>query len=421
MSKIGKVVSQGSWVIVQHVASRGLGVLVFYGISLFVLPEDLGTMGLAWIFVAVCDALLGLGMPTAFLRKTDVDETDRSTLFWGLMGSGLAWSLVCCLCAPLAAWVFKEEALIPIVLVLALRFPLRALDGVPLAINTKELRFKNLALLEVSCVAISGAAGIFLAYLGFGVWSLVFRHLISSAISTIVLYSITAWRPTLNFSRKLLKEYLSFGIPLTLSANVGWLVALQIEQAVIGGVLGPAALGMFNFAKKPLDVGGQVISSIREAVLLPLLVKRKRETGSANRLAMTMYLAASTGAVVIAGFVTYIFPFGYFSESQWKDAFSLMPALSVVLGFRMVQQVFSAHLTFLGEVRFLLVSAVFETGLYCGLVALYANRGLDTVANCMLISVGGIFAILTAKLLWLGRSRIGGCILHFRNQRRATT
>ncbi|MBC2606270.1 oligosaccharide flippase family protein [Pelagicoccus albus] len=406
MNRILSFLRQASWIVIQHFASRGIGVLVFYGISLYVVPEDLGLMGLAWIFVAVCDALLGLGMPTAFLRKTSVDDLDKNTLFWGMAGAGLVWTVVCMGLAPIAAAVFDHKVLLPVILVLSLRFPLRALDSVPLSINIRNLQFKRLALLEIACTSLSGGIGIFLAYKGFGVWSLVMRHVIHSAISTTILYAMTDWRPARQFSKVILKEYLAFGIPLTLSGNVGWLLALQVEQAVVGGVLGPAALGILNFAKKPLDVGGQVIASVRETVLLPLLVKRKRETGSANRLALSMYLGASGAAVALVLFAAYIFPYQWFTESRWQDAFVLMPIFSVIFGFRMVQQVFLAHLTFLGEVKFLLLSALFETGLYCGLLFVFTKQGLERVADCMLIAVLSVVAIFFFRLAWQIRLQI---------------
>lgn len=57
-----------------------------------------------------------------------------------------------------------------------------------------------------------------MAYIGMGVWALVAQQLSNATIDTIILWVTVKWKPKRMFSWKRLKELLSYGWKLLVSA-----------------------------------------------------------------------------------------------------------------------------------------------------------------------------------------------------------
>lgn len=53
---------------------------------------------------------------------------------------------------------------------------------VPVSLLTRELNFKIMAIAEIIAIVVSSTVAIALAYLGYGVWSLVIKQIIAAVI-----------------------------------------------------------------------------------------------------------------------------------------------------------------------------------------------------------------------------------------------
>ena len=77
--------------------------------------------------------------------------------------------------------------------------------------------FKQLAIRSIISISISGVIGIYLAYKGYGIVSLMAQQVLSVLISLVVLFFTTPWRPTFRVSASSLKEIFSYGKHVSLS------------------------------------------------------------------------------------------------------------------------------------------------------------------------------------------------------------
>jgi len=84
-----------------------------------------------------------------------------------------------------------------------------------------------------------------MAYSGFGVWSLVAQFLISSVVSTIVLFFTVKWRPRWLFSISSAKELVGFGWKL-ITANLINTIYGELRGLVIGKNYTMADLAFYN-------------------------------------------------------------------------------------------------------------------------------------------------------------------------------
>lgn len=71
--------------------------------------------------------------------------------------------------------------------------------------------FRKIFVSTTIATFLSGVLGICLAYLGWGVWSLVYQGLTSVIFQTIVLFIEIPWRPHLEFSIKEAKGLMNYG------------------------------------------------------------------------------------------------------------------------------------------------------------------------------------------------------------------
>lgn len=121
-----------------------------------------------------------------------------------------------CLCTFDSSF-FAEPQLTVIARVIGLTLVINSLGIVQQARLTVDLDFKRLARASLGAVAISGAVGIWLAYHGFGVWTLVWQSLLNSLLRVVFLWIFSRWMPRWIFSWQSFRVLFSFGSKLMLA------------------------------------------------------------------------------------------------------------------------------------------------------------------------------------------------------------
>lgn len=110
---------------------------------------------------------------------------------------------------------------------------------------TVDLDFKRLARASLGAVAISGAVDIWLAYHGFGVWTLVWQSLLNSLLRVVFLWIFSRWMPRWIFSWQSFRVLFSFGSKLML-ANLLHTFYVNCYSLIIGKCFSASQLGFFN-------------------------------------------------------------------------------------------------------------------------------------------------------------------------------
>ena len=79
------------------------------------------------------------------------------------------------LAAPLLSSFFKTEELTAVLRVLSIAFVLKAMTIVPTALLTRNMRFRSIAIVEITSTFVSGVLGVGAAAMGAGYWALVIQ------------------------------------------------------------------------------------------------------------------------------------------------------------------------------------------------------------------------------------------------------
>jgi len=305
--------------------------LVFVVLSRLLEPETFGLVALASVFTAFMTIFVDQGFSQAIVQKAEIDKEHLDTAFWtGIIVGGLL-TIITIAASTLVANIFQEIKLVPIIRWLSLSFLLAAFSSTQKAILRRKLAFKSLAIRSMWETVIAGIVGVTMAYLGFGVWSLVALKLVGGLVGAIVLWRITDWRPGLNFSIKHFKEMFTFGLNIV-GIKILDFFNRRSYDLLIGYFLGPIILGYYTIANRLLLVMIQLLTGIVTSVAFPAFSRLQHDI---EKMKSAFYKAIQyTSLIAFPAFLgmSVLAPelvFALFGE-KWSASVPLMQILALV-------------------------------------------------------------------------------------------
>jgi len=216
-------------------------------------PSEFGLIGMTTIFMTLSESIIDSGFGQALVRKQNCTQKDFSTVFYFNLVVGIALATLLFVSAGSIAHFFKENQLKPVLQVVSLGLIIKSFSIIQSVILIKKIDFKNQTKISVIASLGSGMVGIFLAYHGFGVWSLVAKYLLNLTLISTLLWFFTSWRPIKQFSRDSFKELFSFGSKLLASSLINRLYD-NIYLLVIGKFFSSTELGYYTRAVQFKDL-----------------------------------------------------------------------------------------------------------------------------------------------------------------------
>lgn len=270
------IISGLLWKFAERIGAQAITFILSIILARLLSPSDYGAIAILLVFITIADVFVNAGFGSALIQKKDADDLDFSSVFYFSFIFSVFVYIVIFLSAPFVANFYNMPILQPTLQVLALRIPVAAINSVQQAYVSRNMQFKKFFYSTLSGTAASAVVGIFMAYNGYGIWSLVGQYLSNAVINTIVLFSVINWRPQLIFSLQRLKGLFSYGWKLLLSGllDTGY---QSLNSLLIGKFYTPADLAFFDTGKKfPMVIVTNINSSI-SSVLFPALASEQDE------------------------------------------------------------------------------------------------------------------------------------------------
>ena len=258
------------WSAVENVTRLGVTFVVSIILARLLSPEEYGLIGILTIFIALFNAIVDSGFTNALIRKQDVTDTDYSTVFYTNFVLSVVLAAALFLCANPISVFFERPELVSLTQVMSSLVVINALAIVQRVRTIKAIDFKTQAKITLISSIGSGTIGIAMAYMGYGVWSLVGQQISNQLLSTIFFWLYSRWMPKLIFSWASFKEMWAFGSKLLVSGliDTAW---KEIYQVVIGKYYSPATLGLYTRAKQFADLCSSNLTSVVQRVSYPVL------------------------------------------------------------------------------------------------------------------------------------------------------
>jgi O-antigen/teichoic acid export membrane protein len=359
----GKVLHALRWTASLRLLSQFLS----WAMPLFVVRlltvEDYGLFSLAMIFVGLLMWTNELGIGAALVQKKDISKYDYQLGFGVVLVTNLVFSTTLVLLAPYISTYFEEPRLTLILQVTALGFMTNAFIVIPESYLSRKLDFKKKSIVELISNLGGGAITLIFAYLGHGVWAMVWGFVSIWAIRAIGLNIISPIHVWPRFSLKRAKQLITFGGLVTMD-HLAWYFANRADAFIIGKLLGTAPLGIYSVALHVASMPMQKINGLLNEIAFPAFSSIQSDGEK-----ITAYLLK---AIRLISFFAFPVFFGLASVapvfvelvlgSNWAQAAYPLMVLSLVMPLRMIVNIYASTLRGIGKAN---VSVVFTvlTGL----------------------------------------------------------
>lgn len=366
-------------------------------------PAEYGLVALAVPFVLFCNMLADAGLSQALARRADATPEIESTVFWMAGGLGFALSVF----AAIAAWplgLLMHQPRLPwLILALAPILTMSGFTAVSNARVIREGRFGVFAGGDFVSTAAAAVVALTAALNGAGAWSLVAQQL-TLWVCKFLWVNLNA-RPTIRrYCRpREVADLFRFGVH-SIGANLADFIARNLDNLIVGGVLGTLALGWYAMAYQIVRVPDLIVSG---PLYLYVFTAMSRTAGvvdrspadlavSALRLAWTALVPVYVGLAMIAPLAVEVV-----LGDKWRPAGPVLANLSAA-GFGFANCFLMAAIVMgLGRSHIQLRMAALSALATVGIIGTTARFGLPTVS----LNLGvGIFLVAVVYLVAVVRS-----------------
>lgn len=325
-----KTIKGVGWSAADALLGQGVTFIVGLVLARLLSPDEYGLIGICLIFTTVLNGIVDSGFSNALIRKKDITDEDYNTMFTTNMAISIILYVLLFVSAPFVSDFFHRVELTALVRVTGLVLFCNALSITQVTILAKRIDFKTKTKASLVSAVVSGVIGIAMAFIGFGVWSLVTQQLSRQLLYTLSLWVLNKWCPKFTFYKDSFKYMWGFGWKLLASGilNNVW---NQLYQVVIGKCYTPSTLGHYTRANDYANLFSANLTSIVQRVSYPVLSemqdnKERMVLGYRKLIKVTMFVTTvcmiSLGAVAEPMIYTLI-------GTKWYEAATYLPLICV--------------------------------------------------------------------------------------------
>ena len=260
-----KAVSGMIWTAIQKYSTMVIKFISGIILARLLMPEDYGAIGMLLIFISLAEVFIDAGFGSALIQKKNPTQTDYSTVFYFNIVMSVILYGVLYFSAPAIAEFYRMPILCNVLRVQGLILFVYAFNVIQRNQIRKNLRFKILSKITILSSIISLIVTVIMAFMGFGVWSLVTQYFLEALIPCMFFWLTMNWRPTWEYSWKSFKELFGFGSFMFLT-HLFTTFSQRITGLLIGRWFNPAIMGYYTkadaFSKyATLSIAGVMIST----------------------------------------------------------------------------------------------------------------------------------------------------------------
>lgn len=229
--------------------------------------SDFGLIAIAMMVISFTDIFSELGLTVAVIHKQDITPNQYSSVYWlNIMSSIVIFTLLW-LTSPLIAIFYEEPILRIVVPLLGIQVLLNGFGKMFQTIKTKNMEFGFLSKVRMFSVTVGFVATVIMAWIGWGVYSLVYGQLIQVAVNQgiFAFEGLGKEKIKLHFNLEEISDFVKIG-SFQLGAQVLDFLSSKIDVILIGRFFGMDDLGVYNIAKdlmlKPYGIISALVSNV---------------------------------------------------------------------------------------------------------------------------------------------------------------
>jgi O-antigen/teichoic acid export membrane protein len=326
------IISGVKWTTASTVIVLILQLLQLSILARFLEPRDFGLMALVMVIIGFSQAFMDMGISNAIIYKLDNTREQLSTLYWVNVLAGCVIFIVLVGLSPLIAKYYNEPKLIKLIVLVAFTFIVQPFGQQFMILWQKEMRFDDIAKIDIVTKTVSLLVSSVLAINGYGVYALVYSRIFAVVCQTALFMfkGLKEYRPLFIFKINIVYEYLNFGLYQMGDKTINYINS-QLDTIIIGKLLGFEALGIYNIAKQLILRPAQLINPIITKVAFPAMSKIQDDSlrlkniylKSINYLSSVSFPIYTFMFIMAPAIVTIMF------GDSWMDAVPIVRILSI--------------------------------------------------------------------------------------------
>lgn len=341
------------WNMFDRVATQILYAVTGIVLARMLSQEEFGLVGACLVFQAFASLLVDSGFWSALIQRKAPTDLDYSTVFWFNIAISVALYVILAVCAPLIADIFgSNQRLILLSRVMFLSIIINAAALVQDNRLHKQLNVRPIAIANSVALFAGGIVGIWLAVAGFGAWAIVWQTIVLAVVKTALLWTVSSWRPLLQFSRTALRSFFAVGSGMMLTSFLNTLF-LNIYSFFIGNRVGLVALGYYSQSDKWSKMFTASLSQVLTSSFLPVLSAVQDDAPrfahmaqKMNRMTAYVTLPSMIGLMIMAEPIFHLL-FG----TKWDASIILFQLLLLRGIFTVMTGLYTNYLLALGRTR----------------------------------------------------------------------
>jgi O-antigen/teichoic acid export membrane protein len=317
------------WRAVQLFGGKALLLARYLILARLLDPDEFGLFAIAVVPLDVLLSATNFGMIPALVQRRQ-SETRQYDAAWTVgLARALAIGAVVFVAAPLLAGFFSEPRAAPLLRGLALRPVLGALASIRVADLERDLRFRSLAVLELSSTLVAAAVSIALAS-AVGAWALIAGTLVGSLAGTLLSYVLAPHRPRLALDPGSAGPLFRYGRWILLSGLIE-VVGDAVLRAVISRQLGTASVGLYFLAASLALLPNDVVSGIVGAVAFPVHAQVQSDPRRVGLAFRASFVAMAAVLMPVYAIVAALAPslVRYVLSPQWTGTEPVIRVLAI--------------------------------------------------------------------------------------------
>lgn len=375
------------WVFLSSFSQRAISFVTTIILARLLMPADFGLFALAFVMIDGLTLFKSLGFDSALLRRKEEVAEAADTAFILIPLFGLILFALLFLFAPYGASLFGNPEVTPIVRTLAVIFIFNCLTQVPSVLIQKRLDFWQKAAPEITASVVFSAVAVTLAFLGFGVFSLVYAYLCKTALYMVMIWTFAKWRPRFRFSLRIAREMSHFG-KFVFFGSLLTFIRNNFDNVVVGKVMGVSALGFYALSLSVASVLSQYVIGRMHGVLFSVYSKIQDDKATLQRAFLKSFKMISFLAFPFALLLATTAPtfLKVIYGDKWLPAAPVLRILAFAGLLRVLSGIMSPVFLAKGKSRFDFIVDAVQAGLFFLLVIPAALLG-------GLVGVGGVVLI----------------------------
>jgi len=351
-------------------------------------PSDFGLVAMVTVVATFIIMFKDMGLSQATVQKAEINHAQISTLFWinvlfGLFVMLITWSL-----APAIASFYHEPALEAITIALAFGLFIGGLTVQHQALLRRQMRFKELSIVEVSSMFSGVVAGIVTAWMGFGYWALVILQITQASVMMIGVWYFSKWRPGLPVRNSGIGSMLAFGGYMTTYGFINYF-ARNLDTILIGRRWGAEPVGLYSRAYSLLLLPIGQLTAPFSGVAVPALSRLQDEPEQfTNYYLKTIKIIAYVSMPMIISMAILAHEIVYIVlGDQWNGAAELFQILAIAAFWQPIASTTGWIYVSLGNVRRMMLWGLIGTSVMATAIVIGLPWGASGVALAYSISM----------------------------------